>query len=267
MSDEDIRKIEQNTREQRQSTRWHSVRRYRITASKFVVVAHRKPDTPPDSLVLSILQPRQFTSAATEWGIEHEPAAIERYVKHHQTLGNVNTAVGPCGFYISKSHPYLGASPDAAVYDPSMPSMPFGFLEVKCPYTHRNSTSVEACSGTGFFCTMQVSTGCRQVTLRTNHLYYSQVQGQMAIGNREWCDFVVYTNKDISMQRIKFDQQYWNNDLLPKLTQFYDNCLGLEIMSPVHDLGLPVYNLKDKYRLVKLILLNIFMHVLIIITT
>ena len=38
-------------------------------------------------------------------------------------------------------------------------------------------------------------------------------------------------------------------------------------MSPVHDLGLPVYNLKDKYRLVKLILLNIFMHVLIIITT
>ena len=30
----------------------------------------------------------------------------------------------------------------------------------------------------------------------------------MAIRNREWCDFVVYTNKDISMQRIKFDQQY-----------------------------------------------------------
>ena len=63
MSDEDIHKIEQNTREQRQSTLWHSVRRYRITASEFGVVAHRNPDTPPDSLVLSILQPRQFTSA------------------------------------------------------------------------------------------------------------------------------------------------------------------------------------------------------------
>ena len=68
----------------------------------------------------------------------------------------------------------------------------------------------------------------------------------MAIGNREWCDFVVYTNKDISIQWIKFDQQYWTNDLLPKLTQFYDNCLGPEIVSPIHALRLPVHNLKDK---------------------
>ena len=78
--------------------------------------------------------------------------------------------------------------------------MSFGFFEVKCSYTHRNSTLEKACSGTGFFCTMQVSTGCRPVTLRTSHPYYFQVQGQMAIGNREWCDFVVYTNKDISVQ-------------------------------------------------------------------
>ena len=48
--------------------------------------------------------------------------------------------VAPCGFFISKSHPFLGASPDGAVYDPSSLNQPFGFLEIKCPYKHKNVT-------------------------------------------------------------------------------------------------------------------------------
>ncbi len=76
-------------------------------------------------------------------------------------------------------------------------------------------------------------------------MYFAQVQGQMAIGRREWCDFVVYTTKGISVQRVPFDKQYWENLLLPKITAFYDNCLGPEIVSPVHVLGLPVRNLND----------------------
>ena len=33
--------------------------------------------------------------------------------------------------------------------------------------------------------------------------------------------------------------------LLPKLSEFYDNCLAPEIVSPVHALGLPIRNLKN----------------------
>ena len=40
---------------------WYNVRRHRITASVFDTVLLRKPATSPDSLVLSILQPEQFT--------------------------------------------------------------------------------------------------------------------------------------------------------------------------------------------------------------
>ena len=72
----------------------------------------------------------------------------------------------------------------------------------------------------------------------------AQVQGQMGIGNRQWCDFVVYTTRGIHVQRIDFGKVYWERTLLPKLTEFYDNCLGPEIFSPVHVLGLPVRNLK-----------------------
>ena len=46
-----LREIEQNTREQRQSLVWFSVRRYHITASCFGEILRRKPETPPDALM------------------------------------------------------------------------------------------------------------------------------------------------------------------------------------------------------------------------
>ena len=38
----------------------------------------------------------------------------------------------------------------------------------------------------------------------------------------------------------EFDQDYRQNTLLPKLEAFFDNCLGPEIVSPMHALGLPI---------------------------
>ena len=38
-----------------------------------------------------------------------------------------------------------------------------------------------------FFCTLDGSV----MSLRCNYRYFTQLQGQMAIGGREWCDFVV----------------------------------------------------------------------------
>ncbi len=42
----------------------------------------------------------------------------------------------------------------------------------------------------------------------------------MAIYSRKWCDFVVYTEKGISVQRIEFDEIFWK-DMLFKLQLFY----------------------------------------------
>ena len=177
LSDEDIRKIEHDTRDQRNSPLWYKVRRYRITASVFGTILQRKPDTPPDSLVLRILQPKQFTSAATEWGLMHESVAIEEYTKYQNCYGHTGLTVTSCGFHVSKSHPFLGASPDGAVYDPSNTQQPFGFLEVKCPFTIRNIAPMEACTQHNFFCTLQNKDGTPQPVLRSLHPYYSQVQG------------------------------------------------------------------------------------------
>lgn len=63
------------------------------------------------------------------------------------------------------------------------------------------------------------------------------------MGRRPWNDFVIYTSRGISVERVPFDEQYWQNTLLPKLEEFFDNCLGPEIVSPLHALGLSIRNL------------------------
>jgi len=85
------------------------------------------------------------------------------------------------------------------VYDP-LSTDQFGLVEVKCPYSYRHVTPQEACR----FCSTLVTTTNREelLKLRHEHLYYSQVQGQMAITGRKWCDFVIFTEKGLSVERI-----------------------------------------------------------------
>lgn len=68
----------------------------------------------------------------------------------------------------------------------------------------------------------------------------------MAIGKRPWCDFVVWTSVDLHIQRIEFDNDFWTQQLLPKLSAFYDFCYAPEIVSPVHVLGLPLRDLSKE---------------------
>ena len=42
----------------------------------------------------------------------------------------------------------------------------------------------------------------------------------MAICGAEWCDFVVYTFKEMFIETIQFDESYWN-EMYEKLRLFY----------------------------------------------
>ena len=120
--------------QKRNSTGSYNVRHYRLTASMFGNVLRRKSNAPPDSLVLSILQPKLFASAAADWGIHQESTAIHQYIKYQQSHGRPESTVAPCGFHISEAHPFLGAAPDSAVFNAFNAEEPFGFLETKYPY-------------------------------------------------------------------------------------------------------------------------------------
>ena len=86
-------------------------------------------------------------------------------------------------------------------------SQPFGILEVKCPSIKSAVTLLDACADPNFFCQWVGDYYC----LKTDHKYYAQVQGQMAVMGAAWCDFVVYTFKGKSIQKTPFHQEFWGN--------------------------------------------------------
>ena len=195
------------------------------------------------SLVMRIIQPKNFSTTATRYGVDNEQAAVKEYTTYMCSHDHPELVVSPSGFVINTAHSFIGASPDGAVYDPSNVQQPFGFLEVKCPYSVREMSPVDACANSGFCSEVDAATGL--LKLKENHQYYAQIQGLMGVGERPWCDFVIYTMKGLSVQRIPFDSSYWTDKLLPKLVSFYDNCVAPEIVSPVHSLGLPIRNLSN----------------------
>lgn len=242
LTPQQIRKLEIDTRQQNISPLWHQARKLRITSSVFGDVKQRKDETKPDCLVTRILGLKEppHTVPALEWGRHNEAKALEAYVSHQNKNGHPDLFAAQSGFIVSSDYPVLGASPDASIYDPSC-NEPYGFAEIKCPFTHRERSPVEACKQPSFFCDLVNE----QVTLKQNHRYYAQVQGQMAIGERPWCDFVVFTTKGISVERIKFNQLYWS-ELCKKLLEFYDCCVAPEIIQPMHLVGLPMRDLRKE---------------------
>ena len=129
----------------------------------------RKPDTPPNNLVLRIIQPKSFSSEATKHGIDSESVAIKCYVNHRIANGCPDLQVGSqCGFYIVSSYLFLGASPDGSVYDPCDPHQSLAFwisnihihLRIKLLYIQACETSLFFFS----FCCTDTLTG--QVLLK-----------------------------------------------------------------------------------------------------
>ena len=65
--------------------------------------------------------------------------------------------------------------------------------------------------------------------LKSNHRYYSQVQFQMYVANKKYCDFVVYTNQGIHCQTVLFDQEFVYK-LIVKCTAFCLNHIVPEVI-------------------------------------
>lgn len=182
---EQSREIEIATREQSATVQWHNIRRPRITSSRFREVCHVRGATSALSLAQRIKKGTAAT-AAMKRGLALEPSAIQEYCRIK------NTNFWPCGFVIHPDAPWLGSSPDGVVFDPTERPT-FGLLEIKCPNTksYVDCRYLKKCNDT--------------MKLASSHSYYWQVQGQLLITGMEWCDFVIYAEDDILVQRIYRD--------------------------------------------------------------
>ena len=98
----------------------------------------------------------------------------------------------------------MGASPDGIVMDTAGRSV--RLVEVKCPISAQDKTVEQACTDIkSFYCSIDE----KKPSLKLDHEYYYQVQGQTAITGIHVCDFVVWTPKDLFVKTIHFDTEFW----------------------------------------------------------
>lgn len=100
-----------------------------------------------------------YSNAAMEWGVEQEGFAVMAYESMRDVL------VDKTGFWLHPSIKWLGVSPDRLVGDD-------GLIEVKCPNTTTHL---------GYLFDNRVPPD-----------YYKQIQCQLWVTGRSWCDFVSF---------------------------------------------------------------------------
>jgi putative phage-type endonuclease len=168
---------------------WYAARLGRATASRFNdIIAKTRSGYASTrmnyraELVIERLTGQRidmYQNAAMLWGTETEPLARTTYML---TTGNFVTE---CGFF-AHNEIAAGASPDGLVEDE-------GTIEIKSP---NPATHIE--------------------TLRLGSIparYVPQVQGQLWITGRQWCDFISFDprlpeNAQLFIQRIERDDNY-----------------------------------------------------------
>lgn len=132
--------------------------------------------------------PDLFTgNAATQLGTDNEPIAIALYEKARgvMTYGGQELVIHP-------GYNFLAVTPDGLVDDD-------GLIEVKCPYRADYTTAAERPD------------------------YLAQMQLQMAVTGRKWCDFVIWRKTDtgdgLDIDRVAYDPD-WLPSVLPELESF-----------------------------------------------
>jgi len=192
--------IEHRTRGQATNPDWHEERSLRLCSSNFGRICKAQSTETLQRLAKSLVSQQSFSTRATRHGILNEQPAVTAYEK---TTGNT---VRSSGLVISVSHPFIASSPDGIVGDLMV-------VEVKCPYVSRlkavTAVTVPFLSETD-----------GKLSLKSNHDYYYQIQGQLYTTNRHHCELVVYTLVDMKVVPVMRDDSFVD-DMVDKLVTFF----------------------------------------------
>lgn len=147
---------------------WFAERCGKVTGSCFdkVLKGKQTAATYMSEVIGEILTNRpadEIHSKYLDWGHKYEPDARAAYALKTMESDDTVTQVD---FVVHATHSMVGCSPDSLVGD-------LGLLEIKCPYTPKAHLKT-------------------LVSRTVPKEYVAQVQGNMWVTDREWCDFISY---------------------------------------------------------------------------
>ena len=137
---------------------------------------------------------QSFVTPDMLYGMQEEPAARVAYSK---LTGYKVIETGP---WVNSKYPHLGASQDGLVVDENSGAVA-GIMEAKCLKILRNKTVEELIaechkgSASDILKNQCFSLRCGKLCLKKCHSYYYQVQLQLLITEKNFCDLVLHTPK------------------------------------------------------------------------
>lgn len=191
------------------SPEWFEQRLGRITASNFgalMTLPRSKKDkeaglisqTTRSYLIKKVSEvltgtTKEFSTTSIEWGSATEEEARKIYELERMV------EVKQIGFAVLNTNPIIGGSPDGLVGED-------GMIEIKCP---------DSDTFTGYLLGDSIVKN-----------YMAQIQGNLWILNRKWCDFIVYDPRVVREDlRIKIIRVERDEEYIEKIAEAVDRAL------------------------------------------
>lgn len=173
---------------------WHLARnQLLLTGSNMGTVLSNNPyKSRNEFLIDTFLCKKTILNKAMLHGQEHESIAREWY---HQKYGR---EVRESGILIPDWNPEIGGSLDGFVEDETGP----GIIEIKCPQKMYDFTLTE------------------KNPMGMPMYHFDQIQFYLRVTERNWCDYVVWTEKEIKVKRILRNNAYWEKIMYPLIKEF-----------------------------------------------
>lgn len=174
---------------EQRSLEWFAKRAGRITASRCKAIAAGTSSQTAKNMIYTLRWERRngicaptYTNGDMERGTELESAAREAYEMERLV------AVKQVDFIVHPEHDFIGVSPDGLVGDD-------GLVEIKCPAetsAHLHQQHIE----NGYYATY----------------YKHQINLQMAVTGRQWCDVVSWypvegETQPLAVYRVERDEE------------------------------------------------------------
>ena len=125
------------------------------------------------------------------------------------------------GLNVNPLWPHIGASPDGLV---NCKCCGQGTCEIKCPFCIRGK-SVKEMPHNKNSCLIHVD---GKLALNGDLAYYYQVQAQIFVCNVDYCDFIVWTERDVHIERILPDIAFWDQ-VVSKAADFFQQAILPEL--------------------------------------
>lgn len=142
-----------------------------------------------------------------------ESQAKLEYIEVMKTVNKAKVIVNECGLFVLLDMVHLGATPDGVVFDSTSSSE--GLLEIKRSFSIANDMPS--------YQNLAYLKKCEQGSqLKRNHPYFYQIQTQLGVTGKEWCDFFVYTKAGYFLELVYLNQEAWN-DIKARVKLFLQN--------------------------------------------